>query len=114
MASDNGNLLELPKNHSESEEIFETILASESVTIERIISTGQSTPEGEWYDQEKDEWVALLQGNAVLEYADGSTVSLKIGDYLFLPAHKKHRVQFTSSEPACIWLAVHAEVERVE
>ena len=114
VTSDKGNLFELPENLSRSEEFIETILSNESSTIERIISTGQSTSEGVWYDQERDEWVVLLQGNAVLEYADGSTVNLKNGDYLFLPAHKKHRVQFTSSEPACIWLAVHVKVDRVE
>ena len=64
--------------------------------IERIISTGQSTLPGEWYDQNKDEWVILLQGEAILSYEDGSQIKLTVGDYLLIPAHQKHRVEYTS------------------
>lgn len=78
--------------------------------IERIISTGQVTPIGEWYNQDQDEWVILLQGDATLDYFDGSSIQLKAGDYLFIPAHQKHRVEYTSSEPPCIWLAVHGNL----
>ena len=97
---------ELPK-----EELFESLVSSNQVLIERIISTGQTTPEGEWYDQEQDEWVILLQGEAVISYFDASRITLKTGDYLFIPAHQKHRVEYTSSEPVCIWLAVHANLQ---
>ncbi len=104
------NIFNLPASLPD-EELFETLLKSENVLIERIISTGQTTPPGEWYDQEKDEWVILLQGKAELSYADGSKIKLSAGDYVFIPAHQKHRVEYTSSEPSCIWLAVHANIK---
>lgn len=90
-----------------SEELFEPLVEKDHILIERIISTGQATPPGEWYDQDRDEWVILLQGEAILSYTDGTQVQLKAGDYLFIPAHQKHRVEYTGSNPPCIWLAVH-------
>ena len=54
----------------------------------------------------------LLQGEATLAYADSSQIKLTAGDYLLLPAHKKHRVEYTSSNPPCIWLAVHANLKK--
>lgn len=90
-----------------NQEIFEQIISNDKILIERIISTGQITPAGQWYDQEKDEWVILLQGEAILSYFDGSNITLKSGDYVFIPAHQKHRVEYTSIEPPCIWLAIH-------
>lgn len=92
------------------QEYFEPLVSGDNLLIERIISTGQTTPVGEWYDQERDEWVILLQGEAIISYSDGSNISLKSGDYIFIPAHKKHRVEYTSSEPPCIWIAVHANL----
>ena len=100
------NIFNLPPSVP-TEELFETLLSTEGVLIERIISTGQTTPPGEWYDQEHDEWVILLQGEAELSYADGSGIKLGSGDYVFIPARCQHRVEYTSSEPPCIWLAVH-------
>lgn len=78
--------------------------ASGDVRLERIISHGQVTPEGEWYDQDEDEWVALIEGSARIAYPDGSEVSLARGDQLFLPRRARHRVAYTSSP--CVWLAV--------
>lgn len=92
------------------QEYFEPLVSGKNVLIERIISTGQTTPVGEWYDQERDEWVILLQGEASISYRDGFNISLKSGDYIFIPAHQKHRVEYTSSEPPCIWIAVHANL----
>lgn len=92
-------------------ELFESLCETEQISIERIISTGQTTPPNQWYDQPRDEWVLLLQGEAQLMYEDGSTIDLKAGDYLLIPAHQKHRVSYTSSEPACIWLAIHAALK---
>ena len=93
-------------------EVFE-ILTTGDASIERIVSHGHQTPEGEWYDQENDEWVVLLQGSARLAYTDGTEVALKAGDYLLLPARKKHRVNFTSSAPPCIWLAIHGKLSNI-
>ncbi len=88
-------------------EVFEPLITASNLFIERIISTGQTTPENEWYDQAKDEWIILLQGEAELIYEDGSCFQLQAGDYLLIPAHQKHRVTYTSQSPPCIWLAVH-------
>lgn len=102
-----GNIFEIGEPCSDRE-LFEPLLETNQLLVERIISTGQTTPESEWYDQPRDEWVLLLQGEAQLMYEDGSTIDLKAGDYLLIPAHQKHRVSYTSSNPACIWLAIHA------
>jgi len=87
-------------------EFFETLLRSDSgVVIERIISAGQTTHG--WYEQDHDEWVALLQGVAKLEFAGGQIRDLSAGDYEMVPAGRRHRVAATSAEPPCIWVAVH-------
>lgn len=105
------NIFLLPDSLPSNEEIFEPIITSNRIHIERIISTGQKTPEDKWYDQEKDEWVILLQGHAVISYEDGQKVIMERGDYIFIPAHDKHRVEETSINPACIWLAIHADMK---
>ena len=99
------NILQLP-NSLPSSELIEKILDSQSILIERVVSTGQVTPPGEWYDQERDEWLIVLQGEGELSYEDGSRIKLTTGDYLSIPAHLKHRVEYTSAEPPCIWLTV--------
>ena len=104
------NIFQLPVDLS-NQEIFEEIISTENIKLERIISTGQITPSGEWYDQETDEWVILLQGTACLGYEDGREISLNTGDYLLIPAHQKHRVTYTSSEPPCVWLAIHSKLK---
>ncbi len=85
-------------------EVFEDILRCRNVRIERIVSSDRPDPTP--YDQDHDEWVCLLQGDAELWIA-GATVSLKTGDYCFIPAHTPHRLVRTSSRPRCVWLAVH-------
>ena len=106
------NIFDLPSSLP-NQEIFESLVSTERISIERIISNGQVTPSGEWYDQDKDEWVILLQGEACLAYADGSEIKLIAGDYLFIPAHQKHRVEYTSFQPPCIWLAVHGNMSKI-
>lgn len=73
--------------------------------VELIVSSGHVSPAGFRYDQDEDEWVMVLQGNASLE-VKGQLYALWVGDCLFLPKRTKHRVAFTSTEPACLWLAV--------
>lgn len=90
------------------QEQFDTLYEKEGVRIERILSFGQSSPVGYWYDQSEDEWVMLLEGEAVIGYEDGSEVRLVIGDHLLIPAHTKHRVAFTAEDRLTIWLAVFA------
>lgn len=90
-----------------TEEQFETLAQKGNVKIERILSYGQATPTGKWYDQSQDEWVMLIQGKARLEYDDGRQIDLKKGDYVMIPAHTKHRVAWTIENELTIWLAVH-------
>jgi len=91
---------------SAGDETIEQILKSGPLRIERIVSHGQISPEDFWYDQHENEWLSVLQGEAKIAFADGTETHLKTGDCVFLPAHKKHRVTHTSTEPPCIWLAV--------
>jgi cupin 2 domain-containing protein len=89
-------------------EIFETLLERPGIKIERIISSGQATPEGEWYDQAQDEWVLLFCGSAGLMIEGESCPrSLAAGDFILLPAGCRHRVAWTDPEVKSIWLAVH-------
>lgn len=88
-------------------EIFEEILSSDKISIERIISNGQSSPKQGWYDQEKAEWVLVLQGEGRILYDDGQEFSLGQGDYLNIPARTKHKVIWTHPDKATIWLAIH-------
>lgn len=89
-------------------EVFEILAESRNTRIERITSFGQSTPGGEWYDQQTSEWVVLLQGSAGIMFEGEPTIHLlKPGDYLLIPAHKRHRVEFTDKYIPSVWLAVH-------
>jgi cupin 2 domain-containing protein len=106
MTQDSDNIFSnIPLNPEE--ELFEELFKGKSVRIERIISNGQSSPDGFWYDQEWDEWVILLSGSAELEFEDGNKINLTSGDYLYIPAKKRHRVNSTSKDEQSIWLAVH-------
>ena len=104
-----GNLFDLKEIDPLAPEWFEELASNDNLTIERIVSHGQTTPPGEWYDQPVDEWVVLIQGTAILEFEETPEVTLQAGEYLRIKAHQKHRVTYTSSEPPCIWLAVHAK-----
>ncbi len=95
-----------------SEEIFEHLVSRPGVRIERIVSTGQSNAEGDWYDQEDDEWVVLLAGAAGLRIeTEAEERTLQPGDWLYLPAHCRHRVTWTQSTPPTVWLAIHLAKE---
>jgi len=91
-----------------SEEIFTTLLERPGLRIERIVSTGQCSPPGFWYDQSEGEWVLLLAGKARLRFADeNEDRRLQPGDWLDIAPHRKHRVEWTSTTPAAVWLAVN-------
>ena len=92
-------------------EVVDDLITAEDVRIERIISSGQTTDTDEWYDQDRDEWVLLIQGVAVLEYENGEKLRLNAGDHLLIPAHRRHRVDFTSENPPCIWITVFGELK---
>ncbi len=96
------NLFDLPPLPLDEE--LTTILAgNDTVRIERIVSTGQTS---DWYDQEEVEFVSLLVGAAELTWADGGLTRLVAGDTLTIPPHKRHRVSFTSTQPPCVWLCI--------
>ena len=87
------------------DEQTDILLETAKVRIERIVSTGQVSPPGFWYDQDEDEWVTVLEGEAELT-TETEVIPLKKGDSYFLPAGLRHRVSYTSTEPPCIWLCV--------
>ena len=92
------------------DELIEVIAGSSSSTcrVERIVSTGHSSPKGYWYDQQENEWVVVLKGEAKLRFEDDDEEPLlmKPGDWVAIPAHKKHRVEWTTPVEPTVWLAV--------
>ncbi|HUW84387.1 MAG TPA: cupin domain-containing protein [Phycisphaerae bacterium] len=90
------------------DELFEDLLKTAAVRVERIVSRGQCSPEGFWYDQDRSEWVMVLKGRARLLF-DGqdSPIELRMGDYINIPSHVRHRVEWTDPEADTVWLAVH-------
>lgn len=88
-----------------ADEITETLLDDESVRIERIVSHGQASPEGFWYDQDQHEWVVVLRGAATLRF-ENDIIEMKSGDFVHIPAHRRHRVEWTIPDEPTIWLAV--------
>ncbi len=88
-------------------EHFETLHQGSAFRLERIVSYGQATASGEWYDQDQGEWVVLLKGSASLLIEGDGKLDLLPGDYLYLPPHKRHRVECTHAEGETIWLALH-------
>lgn len=90
-------------------EVFQTLLEQRGgVRIERIVSWGQATPEGQWYDQDHEEWVLLLSGGAAVQLAgEADARRLEAGDWLHLPVHCRHRVAWTAPDQETVWLAIH-------
>ncbi|QSX29416.1 cupin domain-containing protein [Shewanella cyperi] len=88
------------------DEVFEDLIRAPGCRIERIVSNGQATPEGEWYCQQQHEWVMLLEGAAELGFEDGRSLVMKPGDHVNLPKGLKHRVNSTKADGISIWLAV--------
>lgn len=92
----------------ETAERFDTLHVAPGLRIERIVSTGQSSPPGFWYEQAEAEWVAVLQGSASLRFADEDTARiLRPGDWLHIAARRRHRVETTDSSVPTVWLALH-------
>ena len=95
---------DLPSNLPE--ELFTTLLEADNLRIEKIVSHGHASPEGLWYDQDRHEWVVLLQGAARLSI-EGDIKELKPGDFINIAAHQKHRVEWTTQNEPTVWLAVY-------
>ena len=86
-------------------EFVQTLLDVPNVRIERIVSHGHASPKEFWYDQDQHEWVIVLRGAARLQFEDG-TIEMKPGDFINIPAFKKHRVDWTTPDEPTIWLGV--------
>jgi cupin 2 domain-containing protein len=89
------------------DEVVDTLIDARAVRIERIVSRGQHSPPGFWYDQEEHEWVLLLTGAARLRFAEGDRlIEMLPGSHVLIGAHEKHRVEWTSPDEDSVWLAV--------
>lgn len=105
---DKQNLFDGLPHRPETAERCVNLLEKPGLRIERIVSTGQASPPGFWYDQPEAEWVVLLQGSAELRFEDEPEAQeLKPGDWLYIAAHRKHRVEWTAPVEPSVWLAVH-------
>jgi cupin 2 domain-containing protein len=87
-------------------ELLETVLETPQVRIERIVSHGHASPNGFWYDQARHEFVVPLKGAARLRFESEEPIELVLGDSLNIPAHRRHRIEWTTPDEPTIWLAV--------
>lgn len=105
-----GNLLSTPTPQHDGE-LVEVLQQGSGLRIERIVSTGQASPPGFWYDQAEAEFVVLLTGSSVLRFEEGDRrLGMAPGDWVEIPAHCRHRVEATRADPPTVWLAVHVTV----
>ncbi|MEN8259112.1 MAG: cupin domain-containing protein [Pseudomonadota bacterium] len=89
-------------------ERFDDLINTPGLRLERIVSRGHATPVGQWYDQDRAEWVVLLKGAAGLRFeGTADMINLKPGDYLHIPPHVRHRVEWTAAETETVWLALY-------
>jgi cupin 2 domain-containing protein len=96
-----------PAPHTDVAEFFETLIQRPGIRLERIVSRGQCSPEGFWYDQDETEWVMVLDGSARLRFETGNQLlTLEGGDWVEIPAHERHRVEWTDPNAETIWLAI--------
>lgn len=93
------------KNINKNKEIVEILKENENVKIEKIVSTGQTT---DWMEQEQEEFVMLIQGEAIIEY-ENKKQELRAGDTVIIKKNEKHRVAYTSENPCCIWICIFYE-----
>ncbi|EAQ80266.1 cupin domain-containing protein [Blastopirellula marina] len=98
-------LVDLPANLPN--ELVATLLQTERLRIERIVSHAHASPPNFWYDQDEHEWVLLLAGAARLEIKGAaSPLELRPGQAILLPAHQQHRVAWTTPDEPTVWLAI--------
>jgi len=102
------SIFALPDRIGPGKEVSETLVSAGQVLIERIVSAGYASPPGTWFDQDRDEWVLLVQGEAIVSYEQGGEERLATGEWTLIPAHRRHRVAFTTADPPCIWICCHA------
>jgi len=98
----------------EAAERQETLLVWPGLRIERIVSSGQASPPGFWYEQADAEWVLLVSGEARLRFEDEAEARpLQAGDWLHIEPRRRHRVESTAAETPTVWLAVHYAQDRI-
>lgn len=105
----NLNVTNLFENLPDSmpEELVDSLVENQNVRIERIVSTGQASQPKFWYDQNENEWVVVLKGHAKLRFAgDAKLFEMRPGDHVLIPAHRKHRVEWTTPDEPTVWLAL--------
>ena len=112
MAPETLNLLSsLPRESHD--ELVDILATADGVRLERIISHGQASPDGFWYDQDEAEWVMVLAGRARLRMEDESSDrELIAGDSLYLPPHCRHRVTWTDPDRPTVWIALFIDSDR--
>jgi cupin 2 domain-containing protein len=102
-----GNLF-LEVGETGDQEQVDGLVETGALRLERIVSAGHATPPGQWFDQDRDEWVVLLTGSASLRFEDESKArDMRPGDFVLIPAHRRHRVERTDPNVKTIWLALH-------
>jgi cupin 2 domain-containing protein len=107
VAAEIGNLQRGLPARPVAQEIVDILLERPGIRIERIVSTGQATAQGQWYDQDRDEWVLVVAGAARLRIeGEDEDRELGAGDFIMLPVHCRHRVTWTQESPPTIWLAI--------
>jgi len=97
-----------PNTQDTSKEIFDTLLQTNNIQIEKITSHGQTSDE--WYEQDRDEWVVLIEGEGRLLFDNENEVTLAKGEHIYIPSMKRHKVIYTST-PA-VWLAIYFKTEQ--
>lgn len=96
-----------PLPDARAAECVDALLTRPALRVERIVSQGQASPPGFWYDQAEGEWVLLLEGAARLRFADETEAHLLgPGDWLDIAPHRRHRVDWTDPATPTVWLAV--------
>ena len=103
-----GTLLDFGDTLPAGRERLTALFSSPAVRVAAIVSNEHRSPDGFWYDQHEDEWVAVIEGEATIAFADQSMQVLEAGDWLVIPAHTRHRIEKTSERT--IWLAIHVDV----
>ena len=100
------NLLS-PLPDARAAEIVDSLLTRPGLRVERIVSRGQTSPPGFWYDQEEGEWVLVLAGGARLRFEDETETRLLVpGDWLDIAPRRRHRVEWTDPMTPTVWLAI--------
>ena len=105
------NIFNIPKGNPDEQETLESLFNNKNLLIERIVTHKPYEKPGQWYDQDKDEWVVLLEGEAELEFKDEKNIKITKGDYFIIPAHKIHRIKQSGLNTKCIWLAIHGDLK---